>query len=102
MHEKNLCLKVLYDNEPLFSTSQQLGSDPQSRDEGELCPGATANPELSEMSYRETVCSVRSYMAWTHIPDFDLEVMTAKGHWMTPEKEKKSQSHLVDITGMYE
>ena len=40
-------------------------------DEGELSD--TEEPEKDEeMSYRKTVWSIRAFMGWTFIPDFEL------------------------------
>ena len=40
-------------------------------DEGELSDTDTDKPE--EMSYRETVRSIRAFMGWNFIKDFELE-----------------------------
>ena len=67
---------------PVEEPEQELASDPSylSPDEGELSDresiqgqeGIEGDQELSaEQSYRETLRGVRSFMAWTDIPEFD-------------------------------
>ena len=44
-------------------------------DEGEISSDTLEHPEQTEeMNYRETVRSVRSFMGWTHIPDFESDL----------------------------
>ena len=40
-------------------------------DEGQLSDTTETPEQTEEMSYRETVRSVRSYMGWHHIPTFE-------------------------------
>ena len=56
-------------DEPLFEahTSPDLDSE-----DGELSESETDKPE-EEMSYREMVRSIRAFMGWNFIPDFELE-----------------------------
>ena len=43
--------------------------------EGEISSDTLEHPEQTEeMNYRETVRSVRSFMGWTHIPDFESDL----------------------------
>ena len=47
--------------------------DFEAGEEGEMLPTSAETLEVNkEMSYRETVMSICSFMGWSHIPDFDL------------------------------
>ena len=56
------------DEVPLFSTSHQSDSEPVYGDSRELL--STASDQ--EMSFRETIMSVCSFIGWAHVPVFDL------------------------------
>ena len=44
-------------------------------DEGEISSDTLERPDQTEeMNYRETVRSVRSFMGWTHVPDFESDL----------------------------
>ena len=60
------------DEKPLFSTGHHSDSHPGSGDDRELLSTAWNQEVNEEMSYRETIRSVCSFMGWTHIPEFDL------------------------------
>ena len=59
---------VLSDGEPLPDRS-----DKDSGEEGELSD-SEVNEKNEEMNYRETVRSVRAFLGWSHIPDFEVSV----------------------------
>ena len=56
-------------------SSSDVSSDHSESDEGEISSDTLECPDLTEeMSYRETVRSIRSFMGWTHIPDFESDL----------------------------
>ena len=70
----------LPDNDTTFAVSPDeplIGENVQPEelvsDEGELSNNDTDKPEKNEeMSYRETVRSIRAFIGWNFIPDFEL------------------------------
>ena len=59
-------------DEPLFGAD--TSPDGLDSEEGELSESDTDKPDKNEeMSYRETVRSIRTFMGWKFIPDFELE-----------------------------
>ena len=59
-------------DEPLFGA--HTSPDGVDSDEGELSESDTEKADKNEeMSYHETVCSIRAFMGWNFIPDFELE-----------------------------
>ena len=58
-------------DEPLFG--ENITPEEMVSDEGELADTDTDKPERNEMIYRETVRSIRAFMSWNFIPDFELE-----------------------------
>ena len=56
-------------DDPLVST------DHSDYDEGEISSDTVErSDQTEEMNYRETVRSIRSFMGWTHIPDFESDL----------------------------
>ena len=63
---------VDFDN-PLAGSD--VSSEQSHSDEGEISSDTLERPDQTEeMNYRETVRSVRSFMGWTHIPDFESDL----------------------------
>ena len=52
-----------------------VSTDHSDYDEGEISSDNVERPDQTEeMNYRETVRSIRSFMGWTHIPDFESDL----------------------------
>ena len=73
---------ALSDGEPLPDRS-----DKESGEEGELSD-TEINEKNEEMNYRETVRSVRSFLGWSHIPDFEASASDADNRSDNPWKGK--------------
>ena len=54
-----------------FSEDKDRSGEFSISDEGQLSDSTEVPEQTEEMSYRETVHSVRSYMGWHHIPTFE-------------------------------
>ena len=53
----------------------EYSDDQQESEEGEVSSDNLDKPELTEeMTYRETVRSIRSFMGWDHIPPFESDL----------------------------
>ena len=73
---------ALSDGEPLPDRS-----DKESGEEGELSD-TEVNEKNEEINYRETVRSVRSFLGWSHIPDFEASASDADNRSDNPWKGK--------------
>ena len=73
---------ALSDGEPLPDRS-----DKESGEEGELSD-TEVTEKNEEMNYRETVRSVRSFLGWSHIPDFEASVSDTDNRSDNPWKGK--------------
>ena len=73
---------ALSDGEPLPDRS-----DKESGEEGELSD-TEVNEKNEEMIYRETVRSVRSFLGWSHIPDFEASASDTDNRSDNPWKGK--------------
>ena len=62
-------------------------SDRDSGEEGELSH-TEVTERNEEMNYRETVRSVRAFLGWSHIPDFESAVGDTDNHSDNPWKDK--------------
>ena len=62
-------------------------SDRDSGEEGELSD-TEMTERNKETNYRETVRSVRAFLGWTHIPDFEPAVGDTDNHYDNPWKGK--------------
>ena len=52
-----------------------VSTDHSGYDEGEISSDNIERPDQTEeMNYRETVRSIRSFMGWTHVPDFESDL----------------------------
>ena len=59
-------------------SGSDASSDHSDSDEGEIFSDTSECPDQTEeMNYRETVRSIRSFMGWTHIPDFESDLNQA-------------------------
>ena len=72
-----------------------LDRSDKASDEGEISD-SEATEQNEEMNYRETCRSVRAFLGWNHIPDFELSVLdgigqTTRGRGNTQEKPAKYQ-----------
>ena len=66
---------VDFDNPLAVSDVSSEQSERSDSDEGEILSDSLERPDQTEeMNYRETVRSVRSFMGWTHIPDFESDL----------------------------
>ena len=73
---------ALSDGEPLPDRS-----DKDSGEEGELSD-SEVHEKNEEMNYRETVRSVRAFLGWSHIPDFEVAVSDTDNRSDNPWKGK--------------
>ena len=75
---------ALSDGEPLPDRS-----DKESGEEGELSD-TEVTEKNEEMNYRETVRSVRSFLGWSHIPDFEASVSDTDNRWKGKHRQSFS------------
>ena len=84
-----------------FDIESVTGRSVKDSEEGEISDTETVE-QNEEMSYRETIRSVRAFLGWSHIPDFELSASDgdrSDNPWNTHARLVKSQSNSQPMTG---